>query len=910
MSTPIFPAHLFNPSEIRSHPAGSVLTGGVSLSNVQDVISLDGGGRWVVEYRGITLNSAEKRKAWEAWQAYLAQGAGVVYVPLVSIGDAPRPETDGVPDPVPDLVANDPVFPTTVERTTPYIEAEVQADGTARDSTLFITITTGSALVGGEKFSIGHYAYRIGRPLGADEFEIEPPLRHDVPAGTAINFDWPYVRCTMDVGSRSEINTFIGQLATADIVFSEKVEVVPDFPAPPPPETTSTITSIAADGWQGTTTSPEDPPSLKILVVNRQGFDATGSATTLLDLVYETKRVRQPYPNQGSFTTDQVALSERIMAADTITGVTNNSTLVSPKPIAAWVMADRLTVGDTVDWEIAAFHYFARLGKQVACVKVRANDGTTQTAWQTVSSTTLSTRYDDAVSPEVYAGTLDISGLADGALIWLEAEVYPHVGTSASVLKTEDIQPSVTNQYEFARRYFRRDTALAAAPPYAYVSSAGNDGTGVISTTAATAEASPFLTVQGVLTAARTQLGTTNGDFDNLHIRILNSVNFGSIPFNTYWQDIGAVIIERAPATARASAIVTMAATLRPRWSNKSTSLTEGSLIFRDCSISLGGAFAFQGEAANQLYVQFIDVSWDLNNLTTDVRSNAHFAFFGGSWADYSTNNFAATAEFVRCVRGITADVNGASVQQYVMVGCDFTNPGASNVADRAKDGLIVYNNRFKSPGATIIPIHVYGSVPGGDIGSFALVQNLVEFTSSTSSPCIAVANDSRDGNVVNGVMHHNTCTGDAEYGRWNLLYDDTVATARTHTFFSCKGNLGPQLNTKGDDFILDGTRIGNFAFEHGVGCAGNFTEDVAAGGDNFRQAYGGVGSVIAGGDPLYTDDQSTVASGPVAGSGGGTYTLGVSSPARDLFSEYLLGRDLAGNARATSGTIDAGVYA
>lgn len=673
--------------------------------------------------------------------------------------------------------------------------------------------------------------------------------------------------------------------------------------------TPAPFTSVAADGWQTTVASPTDL-SLSAFTVQRQGFDATGAAASIEDTLYLTKRVRQAYPNQASFTTDQVAVSDRIMAADSVAGAANNSTLVSPKPIAAWVMADRLTVGNSVDWEIAAFHYFARAGKQVACVKVRANDGTTQTAWQTVSSTTLSTRYDDAVSPEVYAGTLDISGLADGGLIWLEAEVYPHFGTTASVLKSEDVQASVTNQYEFARRYFLRDTALAAAPPYAYVSSTGDDGTGVISTTAATAEASPFLTVQGVLTAARTQLGTSNGDFDNLHIRIVDGVNFGAIPFNTYWQDIGAVIIERAPGTARASAIVTMAATLRTRWSNKSTALTEGSLIFRDCSISLGGAFFFQGEAANQLYVQFIDVDWDFNSTSTSLRSNSHLAFFGGNWTDYSQNAAYTTNLFVRCVRGVTANVADQTVQNFVTLGCEFTGAREPSVHDPAKDGRIIYCNKFLAPAASRVPITVTGSVSGGTLGSFAVVQNLVEFTSATSQPSVRISADSDLGNVVNGVMHHNTCTGDETYGRWNLLYDEHPTVARTHTFFSCKGNLGPQLNTKGDDFIDITARTGNFAFEHGVGCAGNFTEDVAAGGEDFRQAYGGVGSVIAGGDPLYTNDQSTVASGPVAGSGGGTYTLGGASPARDIFSEYLLGRDIAGNARATTGTIDAGAYA
>lgn len=61
-----------------------------------------------------------------------------------------------------------------------------------------------------------------------------------------------------------------------------------------------------------------------------------------------------------------------------------------------------------------------------------------------------------------------------------------------------------------------------------------------------------------------------------------------------------------------------------------------------------------------------------------------------------------------------------------------------------------------------------------------------------------------------------------------------------------------------------------------------------------------------AGNDPLFTSYQAVTA-GPVAGAGNGTYTIGTSSPAKNLVTNSPLPFDLAGNAR--SGTVAAGAY-
>lgn len=135
------------------------------------------------------------------------------------------------------------------------------------------------------------------------------------------------------------------------------------------------ISAVTADGWQAAMISPADL-ALSPVMVSRQGFDATGAATTHSETLYTTKRVRQAYPNQAVLTTDTVALGDYVYSTDTIAGVTNSSSETSPKPIANWTMADRKVVGNSLTLSLVAFHRNARAGKPVAAVVFRATDGT------------------------------------------------------------------------------------------------------------------------------------------------------------------------------------------------------------------------------------------------------------------------------------------------------------------------------------------------------------------------------------------------------------------------------------------------------------------------------------------------------------------------------------------------------
>nr|DAI68393.1 MAG TPA: hypothetical protein [Caudoviricetes sp.] len=688
-----------------------------------------------------------------------------------------------------------------------------------------------------------------------------------------------------------------------------------------PPTTASVIQS---NGCTIANSAPVDISLGQVKVV-RQGF-RNAVPTVFVETMYRTKRWRKAYPDQASFTDSPPleSLSDYVYSTDFVLGLINQSAEISPKPTANWVMPHRLLVNGTVHWEIVAFHRNASnrgaggVGQQVDCVRVRANNGTTATAWQTVSGTSISTYVEDANPVEVFQGDLDISGLADGRF-WLEAEVYPWIGAAASVLKSEDNYAASAGNREFTRRWFKKSSTVN----YVYVASTGNNTTGAVSTNAATAAASPCLTVGGALERARTVLGSgTTGALDGLRIRIVDSVGMGN-PYSAlrpFRQDVAGVVIERAPGTARASAIVNGSAFFRPYFENHTSPITEGSLIFYDVSVNYTGAFTFTGEAANNLDVQFWNCSVNFGGFASTSRNNSHLSFYGVQVTNPHSTTFAFSgAGQIRAMRGITGDLNGGAWEGFLNVGNALTRPGAVAFSDASKP-WICYANKLLNFQATLA-LHWRGSVSGGNLGPCAIVQNLTERCITADGGSIGLSRDSDFGNNTHSVIHHNTCVGAGNYGRCNVAYDEHPTVARTHKFISWKGNLIPQINVKGDDYstILNGSRIGHFPVEHGVGFEGNFTMAVDAGGgttgqESFRQSYAGLSTTINGGDPLWTNNQGVTITGPApsstatAGAGGGTYTLQAGSPARNLLPYPVLKYDIAGNLRGT-GAQNAGAY-
>lgn len=657
--------------------------------------------------------------------------------------------------------------------------------------------------------------------------------------------------------------------------------------------------------------------------VSRQGYNASASTTTYLDTFYVTRQLRQVYPNQASLQADYYALSDNIYSTDTPSGsVTNNSTFTSPKPVANWAMLARGVVANSIDVEVVAFHRNARLGRQVAAVKFIAHDGT-DTITSTVSSTTISGNATDLHDVIVYAASLDITSLDDNALITVNAEVYPWIGDSTSVLKSVD---SAVGR-EFSPRYYYKNTTLAAAPYYAVLAAAADAGdgvgtpttSGVVSTTLATAKATPFSTWVSMIDAIQTARGSAGVDGTIIYVDD-GTFAIGSST-NNMTQLVGKLRVRRLPtSTDRASVILTCGtAVISPKLGIGGTFLgavNTGCIAFEDITLQRSGAQAFlSGNATYNLEIQYNDVTFDRNTQTNTILSTTSHAYINGmTFSSAGNNGIAASTGEVRLARGVSVDLNSSSIEGWLVLGSTITRP--STIAcgtTRAHSGMYVGFNRINNPQASNCIL--IGSQFGAPVGA-AVMQNLFEFTSATAAHVIAVSNDSAAYGNTNIGIHHNTMVGYYDRGRVNLFYDEG-ATPRSSKMMSCIGNIHVQVNTKSDVFATDGTRIGNFAYEYGVGCKYEWSQYIDANGGgiggSFAQEYPGIGSSLGTsqttpqmGNNRFTSYAATTWAGAstnaTAGAGGGTYTLTSSAECKGTVAEAVLSHTLDGVARNLTG--------
>lgn len=206
---PNFPVRLLGPPELHARLEDGSLVGGRSSAGDAEYVRMTAGAVWRMGFGEIALWSRETVQAWRTFASGADAGAMPVIVPLWDRRHQPFGNSAYVG-------ASD--FAQVVWRDHNRWEAEevqaVAAAEAARDATEVTFTFAGSGTpIGGEHFSVyrnrfGWRLYRLIRKLGeaegAQTWEIRPPLREKLPAGTPLNFDSP--RCTMRVdGDISEV---------------------------------------------------------------------------------------------------------------------------------------------------------------------------------------------------------------------------------------------------------------------------------------------------------------------------------------------------------------------------------------------------------------------------------------------------------------------------------------------------------------------------------------------------------------------------------------------------------------------------------------------------------------------------------------------------------------------------------
>lgn len=194
----VWPLCLFPAKEPRWFLKANAIDGGVSTAGFPARARTDGGGYWVCEMRGIDLVTPQQIRSARAWEVMLDGGFNTVLVPTFEPQFAPTPPGMSLPAPV-DHAGGVP-FSSGVGYVGGVIDASAAGSAVRRATAMDIRMTVGSALLGGEVFSIDHPTWgsrryvvgQVGEATG-DVYptEFRPPLREDVPEDAALNFDTP-----------------------------------------------------------------------------------------------------------------------------------------------------------------------------------------------------------------------------------------------------------------------------------------------------------------------------------------------------------------------------------------------------------------------------------------------------------------------------------------------------------------------------------------------------------------------------------------------------------------------------------------------------------------------------------------------------------------------------------------------
>jgi len=727
--------------------------------------------------------------------------------------------------------------------------------------------------------------------------------------------------------------------------------------------------------------SPDENPKV-VLTVTSPGFDASGATTTLTREIVGTVPFRQPYPNQSTHTEAgipggvkvTIALSDRIYSGDTVSQcmllpgayvssgnpspaanltavggrTTNASTLGYPKAVANWLAfpRERAPAGSTeFEVELLAFHRHPQNGRQVACVEFLATDEHAHTVSVRTSDMVRSTRVTTGNPIAVYRGKIPLGPLTQGDHVTVRTRVYPFLGDSTAVLDSDpsaDGVPSTTPS-GFANDIFLNDKTGEYGTVYAYVSPSGNDSGGVASDIDAVAASSPFLSISAAATAVKAKNNTAHGHNDLgggiIRLKAGTYTGFGASNLSTLGSGKTWLTIEAAPGDGVSTVSIEPGTRINPgnlvKFRNLALTPTAAADTVLD-AVSDGTvdgppviSGAFEG-------VRIHGIPGAVPAVPIIYRMGLRY-FIGCDMKDIGRSlnaTYGANREHTPLLAGCTLSSStqiSMPLPTWTNVG-NITNKGYYFTEAKSTDGSVAGTTRVVAPKAGILAFNsAYGSVttsafgfdqPIGNGGGLALVQNVLEMITNTSSPCLNLGGDSAVKTLDNVIVQHITVVG----ARTNYLYNDNGALALSTTGSKRVAKNGTlmysilnQYNCKTDTFSKpgegpDGERTGNWEPHHGIGQAGNVYQHPAANGpsapytgaNSWNGMYLGNGVKVAG-NAGFVNDLSL--SG--GNTGDGNYRIDAASDARNRVPAgcATLPFDLNGTARKNDGTGAAGAY-
>lgn len=590
---------------------------------------------------------------------------------------------------------------------------------------------------------------------------------------------------------------------------------------------------------------------------NEKQIEVTGDIVTLRcvlsDFVFDDDRDG----GAGTSGTDPVLVVEpgwwidgpRTAPGQTVT-VTNNSIEDYPTVNGHWNIPPFLISSDysnSFPLEFVGVDGFARDGRTCAVVQFDATGATSAvTASAVAVDLTISTFPATARSyPAIsFAAAISDAAFTQGETVHCRARAYPHVGDADAILDTSAFSFGNTNlpaNYPMVCDKSGTYGRLYAA----YDPVAGNDGTGVVSTTRATAVATPFASFQRACYALQTQ-SSTDYSRANLGNHVIVATGAGPHSIN-----MPAVATSIPPATLFAYDDCGAMST----WMYLDAD--PGAYLVADSNgankkvppiTCISVPFAPTGTGSDHIIVRGVDSSstasqhvWVRNTTMDGASDNSNnminsigFQYFSGVLANspgrvllgngsYDNNIILMrNSDLVNVTaKGGAMMLNGVKAKNIT----DTYGDTATGSSAYPTDGLVMINVGFFNVSLTTL-IAVSLALPRAR-GS-ALVNVLIEGTSPGASAFMRI---SGDGNLSATKQHYIYNLGG--YGeaithfRMNAGYEDgTTMTANNwwngvgqgKKHIRLKGCILFEFNFKTDVFALNGNNVHTWAVGYHVG--------------------------------------------------------------------------------------------
>jgi hypothetical protein len=633
------------------------------------------------------------------------------------------------------------------------------------------------------------------------------------------------------------------------------------------------------------------------LTLTGNGYNADGTVNSSATYTANLNTVRRkPYPNDGnedqdasgsdldirfnvdrwlwtgytatltasaSLLTNAGGASQTSNAASAIS-VTNNSTLAVPKVLGGWCAQTSVPAQRVSGTVTLGFHAYHHTG--IACVVWTATGGTSaheQTGTVIARSKRQSAR--TGLYSEAFEFDLDTSGFTQGETISVNVKAYPVVGGSGAVLDTADTT-GVDNETLLRSDLTLTCNKTGALTQYAVVNpSTGNNATGVVSGTLATAEAAPYATIQAAIDDGATVVQLSNTT------HTLGSLSTGSTV--DHW------------------------VTVQPQDGASPTITTSGNVNHRcrrlkidNCAFST--AHIISGENGDR-WLWFHNCTVNQNGGAAGLSFRSKGCYITECAGVLAMMRSFSTAHLAYVLDGVSLSSFVESDAWHRVARCDmpvslFTK--INNNPAPAQDGVLVLHNAIDVPDTDKLGISLIEYTLSVGV---AIIGNTLERhgTGTTNNALVQLwTEESPSDNII---FAHNTAMGQ----RCNIGYNSTGTASVARSNILIVGNaFDDGFNIKGDNFgTANANRVGNFAIGHGTGVLDNRSYDSVFPADDdasngMRGAHGPNTINYDGAQSLgFVDDQSG------AGDGSGNYAPDTGSVLLGALNNRLASFDIQG---------------